>query len=512
MPTLSTNYNRIAKNTAYLYIRMLIMTVVGLFTSRIILDALGAADYGIFNVVGGIIVLFSFFNSTLTSATQRFLNFYLGKDDKEGTKRVFCMSMNIYIFLSLLIIILAETIGLWFLNTQLNIPSDRMWAARWVYQLAILQFVANTIRIPYNASIIAYEKMDFFAYVSLFEAILRLIVVYLLYISLFDRLVTYSFLYTLTCILSLCIYKVYCSKKFETTEFVISWDRGLFKDILNYSSWTVLDAIAIVLSKQGLNIILNIFYGVTLNAAAGIANQVSAHVYTFVSNFQTAFQPQIIQTYAANKINDFHTLISRSTKFSYFLFLILLVPIAFTLDKILSIWLVEVPEYTFEFCQLILISQALNTIKLPMDISINATGKVRNLKIGISLLKTFILPFAYLILWMGLMPYSIWYVYLVSDVLQIIFLCYVVNTTHGFPVMKFIKGTIMPIVLVTILSLPVPFILRVIVDGYWSNFLIVAFVSFFLTAALVLRVGLSPTERVILVEMVKSKFHLNRVC
>lgn len=507
---ISSNNKRIAKNTAYLYVRMLIMTVVGLFTSRIVLDALGKADYGIFNVVGGMIVLFSFFNTTLTSATQRFLNFYLGKNDQEGTQRVFCMSMNIYIFLSILIIVLAETVGLWFLVNYLSIPEDRMWAAHWVYQLAILQFVINTIRIPYNATIIAYEKMDFFAYVSIFDAIIKLIAVYLLYITLYDRLVTYSLLHTITCLLTLIIHKIYCTRKFKITRFKKLWDKSLFKDIYHYSSWTILDAIAIVFSKQGMNIILNIFYGVTLNAAAGVANLVSSHVYAFVSNFQTAFQPQIIQTYAANKISEFHSLISRSCKISYFLFFVLLLPLAFTLDKILSIWLVEVPKYTLEFCLLILISQALESIKVPLDISVNATGRIKILKIGSFILRSLTLPLAYLGLWMGMIPYSIWHGCLLSDVIQIIFLCYVVNKTHGFPLLRFARETLLPISVVTVLSLPVPYLLRNTIEGFWWNFLTVGIVALFITATLIWFIGISLKERKIIIGMIAIKFHLKR--
>lgn len=505
--TVSEANRRIAKNTAYLYVRMLVMTVVGLYSSRIVLDALGAADYGIYNVVGGMIVFFAFFNTTLTSATQRFLNFYLGKNDKEATHRVFCMSMNIYICLSVFIIILGETIGLWFLNTYLNIPADRMWAARWIYQIAILQFIFNTLRIPYNASIIAYERMDFFAYVSLFEAAVKLLIAYLLYITILDRLITYAALYALVSFLLIVIFRQYCLRKLDTTTYRILWDKSLFKDIYHYSSWTVLDAIAIVFSSQGRDVILNIFHGVTLNAAAGVANQVSSHVYAFVSNFQMAFQPQIIQTYAAQKIEDFHSLISRASKFSYLLFLLLLVPLLFTLDKILAIWLVDVPQYTFQFCQLILISQAIDSLNLPLDISVNATGKVRNLKIGISLLRILNLPLMYIVLRLGMVPYSVWYVWIGINVLRLCFTSYMVKKIHNFHLLEFLKDTILPILIVTILSLPIPYLLRRSIQGFWLNLIVVALVSFIITALLVFFVGISKQERGVLVGMIKSKFH-----
>ena len=338
----SDNNKRIAKNTLFLYLRMFVMMLTALFTSRIVLDVLGAADYGLNNIISGVVVLFSFLNSALLSATQRFLNFHLGRQDYKQTNVVFCMSMNTYILLSIVVVVLGETIGLWFVNTQLNIPSERMYAAQWVYQFTLIQFVINLLRVPYNASIIAYEKMNFYAYISLVEVIAKLLVVYLLYITTFDKLIFYSFLYTIVPLIVTFIYKLYCNRNFDTTKYMRIWNKVAFKEMFSFSGWSLFGSLANLAAQQGLNILINIFYGVTVNAAAGIANQVSTNVYGFISNFQTAFQPQIVKTYAAKEIERFHKLIFQTSKFSYFLVLVLVLPILFTIDGILDIWLKEV--------------------------------------------------------------------------------------------------------------------------------------------------------------------------
>ena len=504
--TASENNKRIAKNTVYLYIRMFVMMAVGLFTSRIVLDALGAADYGINNVVGGVIVLFSFLNSALTSATQRFLNFFMGKRDKEKVSAVFSMSMTMYVVLSVIIVVLGETLGLWFLNTYLNIPEDRMWAAQWVYQFTIIQFVVNMLRIPYNASIIAYERMNFFAYISLVDVVAKLLVVYLLYVTPFDRLITYSLFYTLIPIIVSIIYKIYCNRSFSTTRyFPRTWEPGLFREILGYSGWQFLNGASNVLSSQGLNIILNMFHGVTLNAAAGVASQVSAHVNGFVANFQVAFQPQIVKTYAANKTEDFNSLVYRSSKFSYFLILVLMIPLMFSLDKILSIWLVDVPPYTLEFCQLILIYQAIDAVKEPFGYGVNATGKIRTVKLIASTTKFMNLPLAYMVLFMGMAPWSIWFVRIVINIVDLIFIVIYVKYSLKIKIKSSIRNVFVPVITVTLLSLPVPFLLRTYVPGFWANLLLVVFVSFGVTAALIMSVGLTSIERTAIIGILSKK-------
>ena len=505
MPTTSENNKRIAKNTAFLYVRMLIMAVVGLFTSRIVLDALGAADYGLNNVIGGVIVLFSFLNAAMLSATQRFLNFYLGKNDMEKVNKVFCMSMNIYILLSVLAVILGETVGLWFVNTYLNIPPDRMWAAQWVYQFTILQFVVNMLRIPYNASIIAYEKMSFYAYMSIVDVVAKLIVVYLLYVTPLDRLITYSLFYTLIPIVLLFIFKIYCSRNFTTTRFKREWDKSMFREMFSFSGWQLVNGLSNVLSTQGLNILLNMFHGVVLNAAAGVANQVSAHVFAFVTNFMVAFQPQIVKTYAANEIQQLHRLIFRTSKFSYFMMLVLAIPVIFTLDKLLSIWLVEVPRYTLEFCVLILVYQSIDALNEPLTTFINATGRIRNYIFMLAGFKYLNLPLAYILLMIGYPPYCIWISRIIINLITMLGRYIYLKRSYKFPLFHYFKEVMIPVVLVTLLALPVPIFLRQVINGFWLNFLTVGLVSLAVTIMIVYYVGMTHKERTFVVQMISSK-------
>ena len=377
MSATSENNKRIVKNTMYLYMRMFVILIVSLYTSRVILHVLGVSDYGIYNIIAGVVVLFSFINGALTSATQRYLNFYIGKRDEKKTHDVFCMSMNIYIVLSIVFLILAETVGLWFVNTQINIPEDRMVAANWVYQFTVFSFMLNLTRIPYNATLIAYEKMDFYAYLSLFDVILKLIIVYLLYISPGDKLIVYGFLFMLTDLIDNVIYRIYCKRKFITATYKYVWKKDMFRSLLSFSGWSLLGNAASVFVQQGLNILVNIFYGVTLNAALGIANQVAGKVTQFFSNFQTAFNPQIVKYYAEGKRTDFFNLIYRSSRLSYYLMLIVAFPLILKIDVILSLWLVDVPKYTGIFCQLILVYYLIEALTGPLWMSVQATGNTR---------------------------------------------------------------------------------------------------------------------------------------
>ena len=501
----SGNNKRIAKNTLFLYLRMFVIMLTALFTSRIVLDVLGAADYGLNNVIGGVVVLFSFLNAALLSATQRYINFYLGKQDYKQTNIVFCMSMNTYLLLSILVVILGETIGMWFVNTQLNIPQDRVYAAQWVYQFTLLQFVINLLRVPYNASIIAYERMNFYAYISLIEVIIKLLVVYLLYITSYDKLIFYSFLYTIIPLSITVIYKWYCNRNFETTKYRVIWDKVAFKEMFCFSGWSLFGSLANLAAHQGLNILINIFYGVTVNAAAGIANQISTNVYQFISNFQTAFQPQIIKTYAAKELEHFNKLIFQTSKFSYFMVLVLVLPILFTIDGILDIWLKAVPEYTAIFCRLILVYFSIEAITAPLWMSVQATGKIRNYQILMASLIFLNFPIAYIVLKLGLPVYSIWIVRIMVNLVVMIARCIYMKKKLNFPLLPYIKAVIMPIVSVTLVALPIPILLYYTIHGFWQNMIIVGIITFALTVIDVYFVGMNTHEKLIARNMILKK-------
>lgn len=501
----SDSNKRIAKNTLFLYMRMFVMMLTALFTSRIVLDVLGAADYGLNNVIGGVVVLFSFLNSAQLSATQRFLNFHLGRKDYKQTNVVFCMSLNTYMLLSVLVVILGETVGLWFVNTQLNIPPERMYAAQWVYQFTLVQFVINLLRISYNASIIAYERMNFFAYVSLVEVISKLLVVYLLYITTFDKLIFYSFLYTVVPLVITIVYKLYCNRNFDTTKYKAIWDKKTFKKMFSFSGWSLFGSLANLAAQQGLNILINIFYGVTVNAAAGIANQVSNNVYGFISNFQTAFQPQIVKTYAAKEVERFHKLIFQTSKFSYFMVIVLVLPILFTIDGILEIWLTEVPEFTAIFCRLILIFFSIEAITAPLWMSIQATGKIRNYQILMASLVFLNFPIAYIVLKVGLPVYTVWIVRIIVNLVTMAARWIYMKKKLEFPLLPYLRNVMLPIVTVTIVALPIPIILHYMVSGFWANLLIVGFVTLIVTMIDVYFVGMNAHEKDIARNMIFKK-------
>ena len=501
----SDNNKRIAKNTLFLYLRMFVMMLTALFTSRIVLDVLGAADYGLNNIIGGVVVLFSFLNSALLSATQRFLNFHLGRQDYKQTNVVFCMSMNTYLLLSIVVVVLGETIGLWFVNTHLNIPSERMYAAQWVYQFTLIQFVINLLRVPYNASIIAYEKMNLYAYVSLVEVIAKLLVVYLLYITTFDKLIFYSFLYTIVPLIVAFIYKIYCNRNFDTTKYKRIWDRIAFKEMFSFSGWSLFGSLANLAAQQGLNILINIFYGVTVNAAAGIANQVSTNVYGFISNFQTAFQPQIVKTYAAKEVERFHKLIFQTSKFSYFMVLVLVLPILFTIDGILDIWLKEVPRYTAIFCRLIPVFLSIEAITAPLWMSVQATGKIRNYQILVASLIFLNFPLAYIVLKLGMPVYSVWVIRIIVNIVVMIARCIYMKKNLNFPLLSYLKAVIAPILSVTFVAIPIPLILNYMIHGFWQNMIIVGIATFALTILDVYFVGMNTHEKLLARNMILKK-------
>jgi len=507
MPTTSDNNKRIAKNTMYLYMRMFVILVVSLFTSRVILQVLGASDYGIYNIIGGVVVLFSFINGALTAATQRYLNFYIGRNDQQKTHDVFCMSMNIYIVLSGIFLVLAETVGLWFVNTQLNIPEGRMYAANWIYQFTVFSFMLNLTRIPYNASLIAYEKMDFYAYLSLLDVILKLGIVYLLYISPIDKLIAYGFLFMLTDLVDNVIYRVYCKKKFKTASYHWIWDKGLFKELLSFSSWSLFGNAATVFVQQGLNILVNIFYGVTLNAALGIANQVAGKVVQFFSNFQTAFNPQIVKYYAEGNKEEFFKLIYRTSRLSYYLMLIISFPLILKIDVVLDLWLVDVPKYTGIFCQLILIYYLIEALSGPLWMSVQATGNIKTYQIIVATINFINLPIIYICLKEGFAVWSVWAVRIIVDFVINLARCIYLRKGISLSLSDYFAEVIKPISISTIAALPIPVLFAYTVNGYYFNFVGSVLLALITSVLSIFFLGLKKGERKKLMSFIMSKIH-----
>ena len=402
---ISSDNRRIAKNTLALYVRMGVTMLVSLFTSRVVLQTLGVEDFGIYNVVGGVVVLFSFLNAAMSSATQRFLNFELGRKDFAQVGRVFSMSMSVHFAIAGAVLLLAETLGLWFLNTQLNIPAERMAAANWVYQFSVASTLLGIMLVPYNATIIAYERMTFYAWASIATTFLRLGIVYLLVIGNTDKLVLYAALTFAVGVLMQIVHVVYCRRAFPRTAIYRPFrDKKLFRELVSFSGWSLFGGVANMANSQGINMVMNIFCGVGVNAAMGIANQVNAAVYQFVGNFQTAFNPQIVKLYSAGNHDAFIRLIFRASKFSYFLMLLLALPLMLNADFVLSVWLGDVPAHATAFARWTLVFLLADALAGPLWISVQATGKIRNYQLVVSAFIFANLPLCVLLLRFGFAP------------------------------------------------------------------------------------------------------------
>lgn len=495
---------KIAQNTAFLYLRMLFSMSISLFTSRIILQTLGETDFGIYNIVGGIVILFSFLNSTLSTATQRFLSYELGKGNIQIVHEIFSISMSSYFIISLIILVLCETIGLYFLNTYMNIPIERIEAANWVYQFSILAFICNILRVPYSASIIAYEKMNFYAYSSIIEVTLKLIIVYMLYFSKFDKLIIYSMLMFLTVLLITLLYKSYSNKKIQTTRYYPIWEKDLVYNILKFSGWSALGSFSILTVQQGLNILLNIFWGVSVNAAVGIANQVSSAVYQFVSNFQLAFNPQIIKSYSAGETERFQNLIFCSSKISFFLLSLIAFPIIINIDFILQIWLGNTPHYTSEFIIVILLYMCIDAIASPLWLSTQAHGDIKKYQITISSILFLNLPLAYIAIKLGFSPIIVWCSRLLINAISFFYRCYYSKKYIKLNIKLFFANVIMKIILVSIIAFPIIFIIKSYFTD-WKAIIISSITSCIILGITIYYIGLSKQERIYTNTLIKSK-------
>lgn len=409
MSSLESNNKRIAKNTILLYLIMLLTIVVGLYTSRVVLNTLGVSDYGVYNVVGGIVAMLSFLNSALTAASQRFISFELGRGDKDKLKTIFCTSVTIHAILAIIIFIIAETVGLWFVNTHLNIEPTRMTAANWVYQCSILTFMLTIVSVPYNSCIVAHEHMNAFAYVSILEVILKLLIVFLLLVINYDKLITYGILVLCVAFIIRLIYGLYCKRHFEECTYHFIFNKTLFKEMFSFAGWSVVGNLGFSFKDQVANVILNIFFGTVINAARGVALQVNGIISGFSSNFIMALNPQITKQYATGNIQNSMNLVYAGCRYSFYLLALVSIPVIINMDYILKLWLYNVPEYTSEFLKLALVAALINSIAQPLVTALQATGKIKIFQISICIVMLFELPLAYLILYFGGKPYMAMY-------------------------------------------------------------------------------------------------------
>jgi len=486
----------IAKNTQMLYIRMLIIMSVSLYTSRIVLNTLGVVNFGIYNVVGGFITMFGFMSSSMASATQRFLSFEIGKKDHPQLAKVFSMSVNIHVIIALVIFILAETIGLWFLNIKLTIPLERLSAANWVYQFSIFAFLVNIISVPYNATIIAHEKMNVFAWISIVEVSLKLLIVFMLQWLVYDKLKLYAVLIFSVSLLIRIIYSVYCRRHFSETKFRFFWDKSLFKKLISFAGWNLWGNIAAVMYGQGINILLNIFFGPAINAARGIAYQVKAAVYNFVENFQMAINPQIIKSFASNDIKYMHQLIFQGAKFSFFLLFILSLPILMETEMILKIWLKIVPDYTVIFTQLIIINILIDSVSGSLKTSAQASGKIKLYQGVVGGLLLLILPISYLFLKLGFEPQTTLYVSISMSIIAFIVRLKIISKLINLSILGFLKDVIFRIILVATISTVLPILIKYYFNEGFYRLIVIGLISLLSVLLTTYLIGLNNKERI----------------
>lgn len=502
---MNENKKRIAKNTIMLYIRMLFYMGVSLYTSRIVLRTLGVEDFGIYNVVGGIISMLGFLNASLTGSTARFITFAIGKGDFNALKKTFACTSNLHLTLAVFIIILGETIGLWFLNTQLTIPPERMEAANWIYQASIISAFLGIAQMPYNSIIVAHEKMNVYAYIGILEVSLKLGIVYLLTISPYDKLITYSFLLTGTGILISLIYAIYCRYHYKECRYHFIWDKSLYKELLSFSGWTLYSTLSWMGKNQGINMLLNIFFGPTVNAARGIAFQVNSAVKSFITNFSTAFDPQITKLYAAGKLQELYPFISQCTKLSFLLLLFFALPITMETDFILNIWLGDVPQYAALFTKLVLIESLIDVISSAMTYGISATGKIKYYQISIGTANLFNLPISYLFLRLGFNPQSVFIISIFITLTTLFIVIYYSSKTYHFPIIPFIKDVISRIGIVSVLAFSILYTIRSIIGNSTASFFITVFISTILVIILSYTIGLNQNEKRFVCQLIKKR-------
>jgi O-antigen/teichoic acid export membrane protein len=492
---------RLAKNTMFLYLRSLFSMVVGIYTSSVVLSALGLNDYGIYSFIGGIVALLQIVSSTFVAATQRSLTFEIGRKNIERTQQIFSASLNVHIIVSIIIVVLIEIIGVWFVNFKANIPVDRVNAANWVLQFSIAAFVLNFISIPYNALLISKEKMSIFALVGIFESIAKLVIVYFLYATLFDRLIFYSVLIFVVAIVVRMFYGLYCKKHFVEAKYTKVEDNSIYKEQLNLSGWVFLGSSASILTSEGISVLINLFFNVAINAAKGIAGQLESVVTMLVNNFTMSLRPQITKSYSANEKEYLYRLIDKGSRLAFFLMAVCTVPIFILSKELLTMWLKVVPPYTEEFLRLIMIYIMFQPLKTILDTLLIATGDVKNWQICSFTIDIVNLPFCYLVYKLGFPPYASYLVMIPINLISLsnrIYFCY---KKTEFDYIFYLKNTILR----SFFSWIIPIVILYHIKSFfpvgvvWS--VLMGMISVIFTIVFIAIFGLNKTE----FNMVKSK-------
>lgn len=501
----SSNNKRIAKNTLLLYFRMFFIMAVTLYTSRVVLSALGVEDYGIYNVVGGIVAMMGVLNGAMSVSTQRYLTFELGRGDMVRLKQTFSLCLTIFFLLSIIVVALTETIGLWFLNTQLVIPQERMSASNWIYQFSILSCISSLITMPFNAAIIAHERMNVYAYVGIIEVVLKLLIVYMLLILPADKLISYGFLFMLSHFIVTGIYIGYCWKKFSETRYTWYWEKPLFKELVSYSGWNLFGSLSGIVKGQGLNILLNMFFNPAVNAARGIAFQINAAITQFFTNFYTAVRPQITKYYAQDNMAEMQKLIFRSSKLSFYLIMLISLPIIIEAPYIVNLWLGQLPEYVVPFTRLIIAISAVDCMATPLMTAAHATGNIKLYQSSVGTMTILNVPISYVFLKLGCSPLIVFYISLVIAVICLFMRLWIMRRLMEFPVMEYIIKVFGTCLIVCAMSLILPLAAHLTLEESLISVIMVCLVSLLSSMVSVYFIGLDNKEKQFVWDIINKK-------
>ncbi len=496
---------RIAKNTLMLYFRQILIMIVSLYTVRVVLNTLGAEDYGIYNVVAGVVTMFSFLSNSMATASQRYFSFALGQNDSENLKKFFSMSFTIYCLIAFFVLVLAETVGLWFVTQKLVIPVDRQNAAFWIYQASVFSMIFTILTAPFMASIIAHEDMNIYAYVSIIEVVLKLGIVFLLPLFAIDKLIFYGLLMAGVVFINTAIYRTICVKKYVECKFSFFWEKSLFKELVSFTSWNIFGSISGVLKIQIVNIILNQFFNPVVNAARGIAAQVNSAVISFSQNFSTAVRPQIIKDFASGEKEKMMQLMFRSCKATFLLMFVFALPLILEMPYVLELWLKNVPEYAVLFTILTLIDALIDTISYPLMTAAQATGRIKlyqSVVGGVLLLNA---PIAFIVLTFGAAPYSVFIVSICITFIAFIVRLFILKRLIDFSFGQFIGKVFLPVVFCALISFVVPYFVRNMLNTSFIRLCVTVIVSVICVALSGYFVALSKNEKQWIVGIVKSK-------
>lgn len=504
-----SNNKRIAKNTIYMYLRMMVMLVVSLFTAGIVFNTLGIDDYGIYNIVGSIVVFFTFLNNGLTQATRRFITAELATGTPESQRNVFNMSLVSHAIIACVVFVLAETIGLWGVNYFLNIPEERMFAANIAFQVSVLTTLFNVMQAPYTAAITANEKMNVYAYFSIFEIVLKLMLIAAVVYIDYDKLIVYSIMICIVSIINIMLYRVYCRLKFQMCKLTRPHGRQLLKEMFGFTGWSLMGQGVVVLNNQGVTVLINMFFSVAANAAMGVSNQITNIVNQFVSNFQIAFNPQITKLYVKQEYNELINLVLRSSRFSSYLIMVFMIPICFQIDNFLSLWLGDYPQYTVEFCIFTLMAIFIDCLAAPLWMVLGSDKDIKTYQIVVSTLYSFNFIGSWIALYCGMPPYSVILVRIcVFAITLVARLILTKGKVSVFSIGRWVKDVLLrSLIIVSIPAVVMVFVNKIEYRNSIIELIANSCIAFLLTVMTIYTLGLTKNERAFFVEKIK-KFKL----